>query len=235
MVKRAREQDPRAAQRYRGEVVVVRGVTVDDVESLALHGFDKSPDVARVVEQVSGRGKERPRPPEGEEPRGERAVRNEAELRLDSAGEESGRLIEHDRGRAGPLLAGDELEEAHRKKLSAVTGSRHREGDGGREPPGILARILSPGVRLSPEMAVDPELLSILVCPKTKGPLEVVELTDETRRALIEKYREKFRDEEPMVTQGLYSKEADLVYPIVSDIPVMLIDEALPGTARRTA
>ncbi|HEV8231241.1 MAG TPA: Trm112 family protein [Thermoanaerobaculia bacterium] len=84
-------------------------------------------------------------------------------------------------------------------------------------------------------MAVDPELLSILVCPKTKGPLEVVELTDETRRALIEKYREKFRDEEPMVTQGLYSKEADLVYPIVSDIPVMLIDEALPGTARRTA
>jgi uncharacterized protein YbaR (Trm112 family) len=84
-------------------------------------------------------------------------------------------------------------------------------------------------------MAVDPELLSILVCPKTKGSLELVELTDETCRALIEKYREKFRDEEPVVTQGLYSKEADLVYPIVSDIPVMLIDEALPGAARRTA
>lgn len=80
-------------------------------------------------------------------------------------------------------------------------------------------------------MAVDPELLAILVCPKTKGPLELVELTEETRRALIEKYREKFHDEEPVVTQGLFSKEADLVYPIVSDIPVMLIDEALPASA----
>ena len=79
-------------------------------------------------------------------------------------------------------------------------------------------------------LAVDPELLAILVCPKTKGPLELVELNDETRRALVEKYREKFRDEEPVVTQGLYSKMSDLIYPIVSDIPVMLIDEALPGS-----
>ena len=84
-------------------------------------------------------------------------------------------------------------------------------------------------------MAVDPELLAILVCPKTKGPLELVDLPAATRKTLVEKYREKFRDEEPVVTQGLYSKQADLVYPIVSDIPVMLIDEALPGAevARR--
>lgn len=81
-------------------------------------------------------------------------------------------------------------------------------------------------------MAVDPELLAILVCPKTRGSLELVDLDETTRRTLVDKYREKFRDEEPVVTQGLYSKEADLVYPIVSDIPVMLIDEALPGTAR---
>ena len=53
-------------------------------------------------------------------------------------------------------------------------------------------------------MAVDPELLAILVCPKTKGPLELVELKEETRKTLVEKYREKFRDEEPVVTQGLY-------------------------------
>jgi len=82
-------------------------------------------------------------------------------------------------------------------------------------------------------MAVDPELLAILVCPKTKGPLELVDLNDATRHALVEKYREKFRDEEPVVTQGLYSKMADLVYPIVSDIPVMLIDEALPAAGVR--
>ena len=81
-------------------------------------------------------------------------------------------------------------------------------------------------------MSVDPELLAILVCPKTRGALELVDLDETTRRALVDKYREKFRDEEPVVTQGLYSKEADLVYPIVSDIPVMLIDEALPGSSR---
>jgi uncharacterized protein YbaR (Trm112 family) len=80
-------------------------------------------------------------------------------------------------------------------------------------------------------MPVDPELLAILVCPKTRGALELVDLDDETRRTLVDRYREKFRDEEPIVTQGLYSKDADLVYPIVSDIPVMLIDEALPATA----
>ncbi|HVE66626.1 MAG TPA: Trm112 family protein [Thermoanaerobaculia bacterium] len=81
-------------------------------------------------------------------------------------------------------------------------------------------------------MSVDPELLAILVCPKTRGALELVDLDETTRRALVDKYREKFRDEEPVVTQGLYSKDADLVYPIVSDIPVMLIDEALPGSTR---
>jgi uncharacterized protein YbaR (Trm112 family) len=86
---------------------------------------------------------------------------------------------------------------------------------------------------LVPAVAIDAELLAILVCPKTKGPLELVELNEDTRRKLVEKYREKFRDEEPVVTQGLYSKQADLVYPIVSDIPVMLIDEALPGSEAR--
>jgi uncharacterized protein YbaR (Trm112 family) len=78
---------------------------------------------------------------------------------------------------------------------------------------------------------VDPELLAILVCPKTRGALEKVALPDDVRRALIEKYREKFRDEEPVVEEGLYSPEAGLVYPIVSDIPVMLIDEALPASS----
>jgi uncharacterized protein YbaR (Trm112 family) len=80
-------------------------------------------------------------------------------------------------------------------------------------------------------MAVDEELLAILVCPKTKGPLERVKLPAEVRRSLVERYRDKFRDEEPVVEDGLYSAEAGLVYPIVSDIPVMLIDEALPASS----
>lgn len=79
-------------------------------------------------------------------------------------------------------------------------------------------------------MAIDPELLEILVCPQTKGELEVVELPDAVRQQLIDKYREHFRDEEPIVEQGLYSPDSSLVYPVVSDIPIMLIDEALPAS-----
>jgi uncharacterized protein YbaR (Trm112 family) len=79
-------------------------------------------------------------------------------------------------------------------------------------------------------MAVDPELLSILVCPKTRGPLEKVPLPEEVRKSLVEKYRDKFRGEEPVVEEGLFSAQAGLVYPIVSDIPVMLIAEALPAS-----
>jgi uncharacterized protein YbaR (Trm112 family) len=80
-------------------------------------------------------------------------------------------------------------------------------------------------------MAVDPELLDILVCPKSKTALELVELPSELRQQLVEKYREHFRDEEPVVEQGLFSAESGLVYPIVSDIPIMLIDEALPASS----
>jgi uncharacterized protein YbaR (Trm112 family) len=79
-------------------------------------------------------------------------------------------------------------------------------------------------------MAVDPELLEILVCPKTKAALEPVELPEAVRQRLVEKYREHFRDEEPVVEQGLYCAESELVYPIVSDIPIMLVDEALPAS-----
>jgi uncharacterized protein YbaR (Trm112 family) len=78
---------------------------------------------------------------------------------------------------------------------------------------------------------VDPELLAILVCPKTKGPLEKISLPPDVRESLVERYREKFRGETPVVEEGLFSPRAGLVYPIVSDIPVMLIDEALPASA----
>jgi len=75
-------------------------------------------------------------------------------------------------------------------------------------------------------MAIDPKLLEILVCPVDKTPLEVVELPDEVRARLVDKYREQFRDENPVVEIGLASA-AGRVYPVVSGIPVMLADEAL--------
>ena len=76
-------------------------------------------------------------------------------------------------------------------------------------------------------MALDQELLDILVCPKSRGELELVDLPPAICSTLVEKYREHFRDEEPVVVHGLYSKDSQLVYPIVSDIPIMLIDEAI--------
>ncbi len=75
-------------------------------------------------------------------------------------------------------------------------------------------------------MAVDPKLLEILVCPVDKTPLEVIDLPPAIRESLVDRYREQFKDEEPVVEIGLLSP-AGRVYPVVSDIPVMLVDEAL--------
>jgi len=54
-------------------------------------------------------------------------------------------------------------------------------------------------------MALRKELLDILVCPKCKGDILLTEAED-----------------------GLVCKSCKLVYPIRDDIPVMLVDEALP-------
>ena len=54
-------------------------------------------------------------------------------------------------------------------------------------------------------MAIDKELLDILVCPKCKGDLEISAKED-----------------------SLTCKACKIQYPIKDDIPIMLIDEALP-------
>ncbi len=52
---------------------------------------------------------------------------------------------------------------------------------------------------------IDKELLDILACPKCKGDIELIE--------------EK---------SGLVCRACKLLYPIKDQIPVMLIDEAVP-------
>lgn len=83
-------------------------------------------------------------------------------------------------------------------------------------------------------MAVDPELLAILACPACdeRPPVSLCPLKSDVSAQLVEKYRDKFRDEQPVVTEGLFCQKCGRVYAIVSDIPVMLIDEALPSDAR---
>jgi uncharacterized protein len=54
-------------------------------------------------------------------------------------------------------------------------------------------------------MAIKKELLDILCCPKCKGDLELTSSED-----------------------GLVCNSCGLLYPIRDDIPIMLIDEAIP-------
>ncbi len=54
-------------------------------------------------------------------------------------------------------------------------------------------------------MPISKELLEILACPKCKGDIYLNSAGD-----------------------GLICKACSLIYPIKDDIPVMLIDEALP-------
>ena len=75
-------------------------------------------------------------------------------------------------------------------------------------------------------MAIDTELLEVLACPICKEEVKPVPLSEGRRTELRDKFREKFRGEEPVIEQGLQCVKCRRVYPIVSDIPVMLVDEA---------
>jgi uncharacterized protein YbaR (Trm112 family) len=79
---------------------------------------------------------------------------------------------------------------------------------------------------------VDPELLKILVCPEDKTP---VSLADD---ALLKKFNDaiaggKIKNRAGEVVKesidgGLVREDKAYMYPIRDDIPIMLIDEALP-------
>ena len=64
---------------------------------------------------------------------------------------------------------------------------------------GVKRKILKMGGK----MAISPELLEILVCPKCKQDLQLTEKKD-----------------------GLICRPCRLIYEIRDDIPIMLIDEA---------
>lgn len=81
-------------------------------------------------------------------------------------------------------------------------------------------------------MAVSQELLAILVCPETKQPVALAptELVD-TLNAHIQNGTLKNRVGEVVsaaMDAALVREDQHYCYPIRDDIPVMLIDEAIP-------
>jgi D-glycero-D-manno-heptose 1,7-bisphosphate phosphatase len=113
---------------------------------------------------------------------------------------------------------GDDIDTIHRvggKGILVLTGyGREQQEDWDGEPPDFVAQDLLEAAywimvkecaQRRKEMAINKELLKILACPKCKGDIVLKKQGD-----------------------GLICKVCKLVYPIKDDIPVMLIDEALP-------
>jgi uncharacterized protein YbaR (Trm112 family) len=79
---------------------------------------------------------------------------------------------------------------------------------------------------------IDKELLDILACPENKTPVKLAEqaLVDEIN-VQIEKGEVKNRGGEAVekkIDGGLIREDGAYLYPIEDDIPIMLIDEAIP-------
>ncbi len=79
---------------------------------------------------------------------------------------------------------------------------------------------------------VDQSLLDILVCPETKQPLHVADaaLLDRVNTA-IRKGGVTNRGGQAVsapIDEGLVRKDGSVLYPVRDEIPIMLIDEAIP-------
>ena len=80
-------------------------------------------------------------------------------------------------------------------------------------------------------MAIDEELLRILVCPETKQPVKlapanIVQSINERISRGEQKNRKGFAVKEK-IDAGLLRADSRILYPIRDDIPVMLVEEAL--------
>lgn len=87
-------------------------------------------------------------------------------------------------------------------------------------------------IHQQPSVKIDKDLLAILCCPETKQDVSladkaiIVRLNDRIRNGTV-KNRGGHLVQEP-IDGGLIRADHAILYPIRDDIPVMLIDEAIP-------
>ncbi len=80
-------------------------------------------------------------------------------------------------------------------------------------------------------MAIDPEFLRILVCPRTRKPLreantgELKTVNDRISQGKAVNYAGQSVSEQ--VEEGLVPEGEPVLYPIQEGIPVLLVDEAI--------
>ena len=79
---------------------------------------------------------------------------------------------------------------------------------------------------------IDEKLVKILVCPENRTALTPAdeELVSKLNRAIaVGKVKNRLgRTVETQLKEGLVREDGLLLYPVVDDIPVMLVDEAIP-------
>ena len=112
-----------------------------------------------------------------------------------------------------------------------------------RSAPDSATRLAPPDIRDPthrhpvpiPAMALDPELLAILVCPESKQPVSMAgeELLGRLNAA-IEAGRAFTRAGDPVaepVAEGLLREDGRILYAVREGIPIMLIDESIDISA----
>src|SRR5690606_14151318 len=79
---------------------------------------------------------------------------------------------------------------------------------------------------------IRPELLSMLVCPENRAPLELAtsDLLGVINRAVTlgEVVNKAGRKVDKQLDAGLVRADQTVLYPVFDEIPMMLIDESIP-------